>query len=175
MRWAFLCACLLLCGCYPGTTTYSPPQQFVMPNASDAPADAPLITMHDVTAPYSILEGVLDAGQGWGLKWTRKRSRFRFEVADLTGADLVIRYAMDPATLHDRGPVQVAIDINGKHFQTFTESAPGEHEQRWPADALSSNVIRTLELTLTVDPPWTAPDGNQLGIFLDAIGFVPHR
>jgi hypothetical protein len=144
-----------------------------MPATPDTPVEVRLITMNHPDAPFSIVEGVLDAGHGWGFKWTLNHARFQLIARDLTNTDFFIRYAMDPRTLRDRGPVKITIIIDGKPFDSFVEGVVGEHEHRHPADELTSQSVRTLDVSLTVDPPWVAEDGARLGIFLGAIGFVP--
>ena len=174
MRAAFsFCAALLLCGCSRWPAYYAPPAQFTMPATPDTPVEVRLITMNHPDAPFSIVEGVLDAGHGWGFKWTLNHARFQLIAGDLANTDFVIRYAMDPRTLRDRGPVKITIIIDGKPFDSFVEGVVGEHEHRHPADELTSQSVRTLDVSLTVDPPWVAEDGARLGIFLGAIGFVP--
>ena len=144
-----------------------------MPSTPDSSAEIRLITMNHPDAPFSILEGVLDAGNGWGFKWALNHARFQLIAGDLANSDFVIRYAMDPRTLHDRGPVKLTIVIDGKPFDSFVEGVIGEHEHRHPAGDLTSKRVRTLDVSLTVDPPWIAPDGAMLGIYLGSLGFVP--
>jgi hypothetical protein len=169
----FLCAAAILCGCSRTPKSYAPPAQFVMPSGPDPVTEVRLVTTNHPDAPFSIIDGVLDAGYGWGFKWTLDRAHFQFIAGDLTNNDLLLRYGMDPRTLHDRGPVTITIAINGKTFDIFTEGVEGVHEHRRPADAIKSKDIETLNLSLTVDPPWISPDGKKLGLYLGAIGFVP--
>ena len=130
--------------------------------------------MNHADAPFSIIEGVLDAGRPWGFKWTLERARFELIAGDIDKDDLFIRYAVDPRTLHDRGPIRVTIAINGRTIDGLTEGTTGVHEHRHPADGLKSKDVEKLELSLTVDPPWTDPTkGTKLGVYLDEIGFVP--
>jgi len=168
-----LCTMLLFFGCSRWPTSYAPPAQFTTPSAPDRPVEVRLITMNHPDAPFSIVDGVLDAGTGWGFKWTLNRARFQLIARDLTKTDFFIRYGMDPRTLRDRGPVTIAIAIDGKPFDSFVEGVVGEHVHRHSADELTSQNVRTLDVSLTVNPPWIAEDGARLGIFLGAIGFVP--
>lgn len=168
-----LCAALFLCGCSRWPDSYAPPRQFAMPSDPEPPVEVRIITMNHPEAPFSIVEGVRDAGYDWGFKWTLDHARFQLIAGDLTHTDFFLRYAMDPRTLRDRGPVAITITIDGKPFDSFVESIEGVHLHRHSADELTSQSIRVLDVTLTVEPPWISPDGAKLGIFLDAIGFVP--
>jgi hypothetical protein len=167
------CAALLLPGCARWPASYPPPSQFTVPSTPDPPAEVRLITMNHPEAPFSIVEGVPDAGYGWGFKWTLSHARFQLIAGDLANTDFVIRYGMDPRTLHDRGPVTLTITIDGKQFDTFVEGAVGVYEHRHPAGELTSKTVRALNVSLTIDPPWISEDGSKLGIFLGSIGFVP--
>jgi hypothetical protein len=129
--------------------------------------------MNHPDASFSIIDGVLDAGHGWGFKWTLDHAHFQLIAGDLTNTDLFLHYGLDPRTFHDRGPIRITIGINGKTFDTFTEAVVGEHVYRRAADSIKSKDVDTLNLSLTVDPAWNGPDGTKLGVFLGAIGFVP--
>lgn len=144
-----------------------------MPALTDPVTEVRLITTNDPDAPFSIVDGVLDAGYGWGFKWTLQSAHFRFQVGDVANTDFYVRYALDPRTLHDRGPIRVTVTINGKEFDSFTDGVEGEHVHRRAADSLKGTNIEPLDVLLTVAPPWDSPDGKKLGIFLGAIGFVP--
>ena len=132
------------------------------------------MTTNHPEAPFSIIDGVPDAGYGWGFKWTLDHAHFELIAGDLSNSDLFLHYGLDPRTFHDRGPIRITIAINGKTVDTFTEAVVGEHVHRRRADAIKSKEVETLNLSLTVDPAWISPDGSRLGIFLGAIGFVPH-
>lgn len=174
MRAAFsLCSALLLCGCSRWPAYYAPPAQFILPSTPDPPSEVRLITMSHPDAPFSILEGVSDAGYGWGFKWTLNHARFQLIAGDLANTDFVIRYGLDPRTLHDRGPVKITIAIDVEPFDSFVEGVVGVHEHRHPAGELTSKTVRALDVSLTVDPPWISEDGTKLGIYLGAIGFAP--
>jgi hypothetical protein len=164
-------ALFVLWGCS-GSPVYHPPAQFAMPLAPDPVTEVRLIKMNDPDATFSILDGVLDAGRGWGFKWTLDRARFQLIAGDLSTTDYFVRYSLDPTTFRDRGPVRIMTAINGETFDTFVASELGEHVHRRKADSLKSSEVRTLDLTLTVDPPWISSDGTKLGVFLDSIGFV---
>jgi len=144
-----------------------------MPSGPDPVTEVRLLTMNHPDAPFSIVDGVLDAGHGWGFKWTLDRAHFQFIAGDLTHTDLFLHYALDPRTFHARGPIRITIAINGKTFDTFIESDVGEHVHRRPADSIKSKDVETLNLSLAVDPAWISPEGTKLGVFLGAIGFVP--
>jgi hypothetical protein len=147
-----------------------------MPPGADPVTEVRLVKLNDPDAPFSIVEGVLDAGRGWGFKWTLDHARFELIVGDVKNSDLFLRYSLDPTTLRDRGPVKIMIAVNGKTVDAFTsDSVEGVHEHRRAADSFKPPDVQRLELSLTVEPPWIAPDGKRLGVYVDEIGFVPRR
>ena len=169
---ATLCAFLLLLGCSGNPRTYAPPAQFVMPRTTDVTTQVLLVKMNDPETSFNILDGVFDAGHGWGLKWTSNRAHFQLLAGDLGNTDFLMRYALDPMSLRARGRVQFSVTVDGQVFDSWTEAVAGEHVHRRPAAALQSKQAGTVDLSLTVDPPWISRDGTKFGIFLDSIGFV---
>ena len=170
---ATLCVFLLLLGCSSNPCTYAPPAQFVMPRTADAIPQVLLVKMNDPETSFNILDGVFDAGHGWGLKWTSNRAHFQLLAGDLGNTDFFMRYALDSMSFRDRGPIRFTVAVDGQVFDTWTEPVLGVHVHRRPATSLQTKGIRTVDLSLTVDPPWISRDGTKIGIYLDSIGFVP--
>lgn len=168
-----LCSAFALCACSRGPASYRPPAQFRMPATPESRQVVAFVKLNELNSLLVIQDGVFDAGHGWGFKWTSDRANFRFVTSDLKKTDFYLYYALDPQTFGQRGPVRIAIQIDGKPFDSFVESVAGEHTHRHPADELSSATIRTLDLSLQVDPPWVSSDGTKFGIFAGEIGFIP--
>ncbi len=154
-----------LSACSSRVPVYAPPAQFVMPEGSDPRPEVRLIRMNSLDAKLAILEGVADAGIGEERKWTAGQARFQFRVASLAGSDLYFRYAVAEVTFTQTGPVRISIDVNGKPFDSFVRTTPGEGEYRHPADGIVARPFDPLIVTLRIDPPFIAKGDNaKLGL-----------
>jgi len=130
--------------------------------------------MNGLDAKFGVLSGVDGAGTGAERKWTGDTARFRFCVRDLSASDLYLRYAAPEVTFRQTGPVRVSIDVNGKPFDSFLRTAPGDGEYRHPAAGIPAKPFEPFVVSIRIDPPYVAQDDNaKLGILLDEIGFVP--
>src|SRR5438552_2298265 len=158
--WVVFCAAAALCGCARDPIFYAPPQQFQMPLARDPVTEIRLLTMNEPDVTFSIIDGVPDAGHGFGFKWTLDQAHFRLIAGDLSNSDFFMHYALDSTTFHDRHSVRITIVIKGKRFDSFIESTEGQHEHRRAAGAIKSKNVEALDVSLTIEPPWIAPDGT---------------
>ena len=164
---------VLLPGCSRQVPAYPPPAQYVAAAGAGAASEVRLLRMNDPDAVYSILDGVLGPGSGDESKWTTDHARFEFRVHSLANTDLYMRYSVHSGTLKDTGPLTITISVNGRPFDSFVKSKPGDYEYRHPAGGITGDVI---QIDVTVNPPYIAPaDKQKLGILLSTIGFVPRR
>jgi hypothetical protein len=145
-----------------------------MPQGTDPQPEVRLLKMNGLDAKFAVLAGVDGAGTGTGRKWTDDTARFQFRVSDLSASDLYLRYAVPEVTFRQTGPVRVSIDVNGKPFDSFLRTAPGDGEFRHPADGILAKPFEPFIVSIRINPPYVAKDDNaKLGILLDEIGFVP--
>jgi hypothetical protein len=163
-----------LSACSSSVPAFAPPAQFVMPPGRDPQPEVRLLKMNGLDANFAVLEGVPGAGSGEEQKWTSDRARFQFRVASLDGDDLYLRFAVPEVTFRRTGPVRVSIDVNGRMFDSFVRTTPGQGEYRHPAEAIETRPFDPLILSIRIDPPYIAEEDNaKLGILLNEIGFVP--
>ncbi len=150
-----------------------PPSQFLMPTGADPEPEVRLLTMGGLDAKFAVLEGVDGAGTGEERKWTADKARFRFRLAGFARQDFYMEYTVHDVTLHQTGPLRITIAVNGTTFDSFVKTAPGGYEYRRAAEAIGVGSYEPFEVSITVDPPYVAPDdGAKLGILLTKIGFV---
>jgi len=146
----------------------------VTPVAPEPQPEVRLIKMNSLDARFAVLAGVDGAGSGEERKWTDDQPRFQFRVSTLAACDLYLRYSVPEVTFRQTGPVRVTIQVNGKIFDSFVRSAPGDGEYRHPADGIIAEPFEPLIVALRIDPPYVAKDDNaKLGFQLEQIGFVP--
>lgn len=163
-----------LSACSSRIPVYAPPAQFVMPAGSDPQPEVRFIKMNDLDAKLAVLEGTDNSGTGDVRRWTTEQARFQFRVASLKESDLYLRFVIPDVTFRQTGPVRISIDVNGKPFDAFIRTAPGEAEYRHAADGIAMRPFDPLVVSIRIDPPYIAEaDHAKLGFLLNEIGFVP--
>lgn len=163
-------------GCSHDAPVYEPPPQFTMPSGADPEPEVRLLTLNDLDAKYAVLDGVDGAGSGEERKWTADRALFRFRVRSLAGSDLYMKYSVHDATFAQTGPVRITISVNGRAFDSFVKTAPGNYEYRHRANLIRARPYEPLLVSLAITPPYLAKeDQARLGILLTTIGFVPQE
>jgi len=172
--YAFLAiAACILTSCDRDVAGVHPTEQFVMPQGADPQPEVRLLTMGSLDAKLNVLAGVDGAGAGEERKWTTDKIRFRFQLSSFAGRDFYMQYSVHDVTFRQTGPVRITIALNGATFDSFVKTAPDDYEYKHAADQIALPPNQPFEVTLTIDPPYIAPDdGARLGILLTTIGFV---
>ena len=172
---AAVCLPLLVCACSRLPTVYAPPAQFTPYSGPAAVAEVRKIVIKDPDAAFNVLDGVYEVGREAEFSWTSEHIRVQLVAGDVSNDDFFMHYATVEKTLRKTGPVRITITIDGKEFDSFVQGEDDVHLYKHPADSISNNLVRTMNVDVTIDPPWISPDGTKLGFLLESIGFVPSR
>jgi hypothetical protein len=168
-----LVALLLLTGCANIPDTYAPPVQ----RKALAPSDPyPFGTFIEMGSPKSeayIVKDVAEAEKGqW--RWTRKRPELQFYLDGIDGLKYVMHFSVADATMKDTGPINIAISINGRPFDTLHFDKPAElnYKKAVPVELLKAKSPN--RVMMEVDKEWVSKaDGAVLGFILMSAGFEP--
>lgn len=170
-----ICFTLLLCACLRLATWYAPPAQFTPFTGPAAVVEVRKIVIKDPDAAFNVLDGVYEVGREAEFSWTSEHIRVQLAAGDVANNDFFMHYATVEKTLRKTGPVRITITIGGKTFDSFVQGDDGIHLYKHPAGGISNNEVRTMNVDVTIDPPWIAPDGTKLGFLIESIGFMPSR
>jgi hypothetical protein len=163
----------LLLGCSVNGPVYAPPAQFVMPTGEDPRPEVRMLKMSEVDALLNVIQGVPAAGRD-ERPWTEERATFQFRVRSLENTDFRMQFALEPVTMKQTGLVRITITADGSVFDSFVKTSPGDYEYRRAADRIPVRPYQPLIVTISIDPPYIAPESNtKFGILLTSIGFVP--
>src|SRR5579859_1048568 len=161
-----VCSPLLLCACSRLPTWYAPPAQFTPFTGPAAVAEVRKIVIKDPDATFNVLDGVYEVGREAEFSWTSEHIRLQLVAGDVSNNDFFMHYATVENTLRKTGPVRITITIDGTKFDSFVQGENGVHLYKHPAGSISNNEVRTMNVDVTIDPPWISSDGTKLGFLL---------
>ncbi|HYL77205.1 MAG TPA: hypothetical protein VEU96_23525 [Bryobacteraceae bacterium] len=174
-RTSALLPILLLCACsHPDA--FPPPPQVVMPSGPEPAAASensarPLLAMSDPDADAHILRDVPHAGDDPDWRFTGPHPKFRLELQDVSHLVFYVRFFNHREALLARGPVTLAVDINGKQFHSERFAFEGDVEFRRPLPDGFIAKPGPVEVSLDISPPWHYPGDGTVGVLLHSIGF----
>jgi len=164
----------ILSSCTP--PPYAPPPQVKLPQGPEPPITRDpkaglILAMSDPDANDHILADMFpgDVGSEW--RFTGLHPKFRLDVRHTAPLYFYLRFSVTDEMVRDRGPVTIAIAIDGKPFQAPRFTTNGEREYRWPVPDGLVPAAGVIAVSLDISPPWRAPDGNLYGVFLNTVGF----
>ncbi len=127
--------------------------------------------------PYLQMKRLMPIWQltdGWlpldgSARWTRSRVRVRlWRPAEARYLELIA--SAPPDTLKENGRVSIRVTTNGMELGRHDYTRPGSETVRWK---LAPAPARVVDLEWTVDPPTGGEAGDQLGVAVIAVGFLP--
>jgi hypothetical protein len=141
------------------------------------PANAPdrdaglLVAMSDPDADAHIVRDVFGSDPGSEWRFTGLHPAFDIEVPREPHLTFYLRCSNGADMLRSRGPVTLAIALNGRPFQSPRIAVEGQFEYRWPVPDGWIQSPGLVEISIDISPPWHSPDGTTYGTFLNSVGF----
>lgn len=163
----------MLSGCTNIPDTYAPPVQRRPLTGPEPSPVTHFVAMNAPNAEAHFVHGVsrhLEAG-AW--RWLEPRAELVFRLDTRSHLRYVMEFAIPEVTFAQRGPVRIAIRINGRLLDEPRYQRGGEfrYEKPVPAEWLRTDIHNFV--TLEIDKPWIAPgDGARLGFILKSVGFL---
>jgi hypothetical protein len=136
-----------------------------------APADRLALAMSDPDVNGHIVSDVYAAADGAEWRFTGLHPEFRFSIGERRDLNFYIRFLVPAESLLARGPVELAVNINGHRFRSYRFPVPGDMEYRHPVPDSWIEAPGPVDISLDVDPPWRVADGTVYGLYLNSIGF----
>lgn len=175
-HWLLFTTLLGLGSCARSPDSYPTPAQYVMPPGPEPPAPPvrrrqPVLAMAEPDVNAHILQDVIEEPDGQDWRWTRQHPKFSLSLKNAGNLNFYMRFAIVQETWRDTGPVTLTIRVNDQILDRPRFEKPGDFEYRRPAPADMLAARNPVVIAVDVDPPWTAPGGGKLGIYLHSIGF----
>lgn len=164
---------MILAGCTSIPDTYAPPVQRRPMTGPEPSPVTHFVSMKDAGAEAHFLSGVSPHLEVGSWRWTEPRAELVFRLSQVRNLRFVMEFAIPEITFAQRGPVSIAISVNGRLLARPRYERGGEFrfEQAVPAEWLRTDMHN--HVTLEIDKAWVAPeDGARLGFILKSAGFL---
>jgi hypothetical protein len=130
-----------------------------------------MIAMNSPYADRHILSGVL-GGEPSGLwRWANQRAELRFELAELEGQTMFVRFVLSEDTFKVTGPVTMQFFLETTPMGAMHCAKPGEYEFERPAPPSLLKTGVPVTIAAEADKVWISPDNTKLGFLLVSAGF----
>ena len=140
-----------------------------MPPGDDPPIVRPLLKLSDPDADGFILDGLTRSAPGEPSRWIVQHARFRLWPEKNVLYTFALHLQVAEQIRKAVGPQTITITLNSHVLDTPRFDHDQQYEYR---HSVAPNLItRPVVVGVDVNPVWTTPDGNKLGVLVTSIGF----